>query len=260
MDLSLLTTSTVITFVLILTRVSGMIVSGPMFNLNGIPQLTKVGMAVTLAIIFFPLYAGFSGYSAPTDLPSLIWLALQEFIIGLLIGFVAEMLFIGIRMAGEYLAVQMGLSSSAVLDPVSGVQTPVIGQLYFIVAIWLFLNLNAHHALIMGVDKSFHWIPLGQGITEVGVLAQRFIALGSDMFVVALLTGLPVMAILLALEAALAFTAKVMPQMNVFMVALPLKSAVGLFVLMISLPFMPVFLSDQYATMIQHVMGLFRGV
>lgn len=260
MDLSLLTTSTVITFMLILTRVSGMLVSGPMFNLNGIPQMTKVGMAFAFAFIFFPLYAGFNGYSAPMDLPQLVWMAFQEFIIGLLVGFVAEMLFIAFRMAGEYLAVQMGLSSSAVLDPVSGVQTPVLGQLYFIIAIWFFLSLNVHHALIIGMDKSFYWIPLGQGITEVGLLAQRFIALGSDLFVVALLTGLPVMGILLTLEVALSFVAKVMPQMNIFMVALPLKAAVGLAVLMASIPFMPKFLKTHFAQMVQHLFGIFNGM
>jgi len=260
MDLSLLTTATIITFCLILIRVSGMMMSGPLFNLNGIPNQSKIGMAFAFSLILFPIYAQATSYIAPTDLPSFFWLAFQEFVIGLLIGFVAEMMFIAVRMAGEYLAMQMGLSSSAVLDPVSGVQTPVIGQLYFIVAIWLFLSINAHHALILGIDKSFHWIPLGQGITHVGILTQRFLALGSDLFVVALLVGLPVMSILLVLEAAISFVAKVMPQMNIFTVALPFKAAIGLLVLMMSLPFMPSFLTDQYADLVQHVFGLFRGV
>jgi flagellar biosynthetic protein FliR len=181
-------------------------------------------------------------------------------ILGMMIGLVAELVFAAVRMSGEYLAVQMGLSISGTLDPITGIQTPLVGQIFFIFAFFIFLNMNIHHALIVAVDKSFHWIPLGQGITEMGRLAERFIALSGDMFVLALLVGLPVMGVLLATEAAMAFIAKVMPQMNIFIVGLPLKSFIGLLVIFATMPLLADLLSDQYSLLVQHLMGLYRGV
>jgi flagellar biosynthesis protein FliR len=260
MDLQLLTISTVITFLLILIRISGMLVSSPVFSGNGIPAQVKVGIAVTLSILLFPLHADAPGYHVPHDLIAFSVMAAQEFVIGLLIGFVAELVFAAIRMSGEYIGVQMGLSVSGVLDPISGTQTPLVGQFYFIFAFLLFLSLNIHHALIVAVDRSFKWVPLGEGIRNVALLTERFVTLGGEMFVIALLIGVPVMGILLATEAALGFVAKVMPQMNIFIVGLPLKIGLGLLVVLISLPYSAKFFADLYAAMIQHLLGLYQGM
>ncbi len=260
MDLSLLTVPTVITFLLILIRISGMMVSSPFFTNTGIPAYTKVGFAVIFSFILFPLHAGAAGYQAPTDLIQFTVVACQEFVLGLLIGFVMELLFSGIRMSGEILGVQMGMSVSGALDPITGVQTPLLGQLYFIFAFLVFLSLNIHHALIMAVNRSFEWIPIGGFVTRMDLLAERFMALGAEMFVVALLVGLPVMGLLFASEAALGFVAKVMPQMNIFIVSLPLKTALGLLMVMVSLPYVGEFIGNQYAGLVQHLLGLYRGM
>lgn len=260
MDLSLLAVPTVITFLLMLIRISGMMVSSPFFTNTGIPAYTKVGFSVMFAFLLFPLHAGVSSYQAPTDLIQFALVASQEFILGLLIGFVLELLFTGIRMSGEILGVQMGMSVSGALDPISGVQTPLLGQMYFIFALLVFLSLNIHHALIVAVNRSFEMIPLGGFITRMDLLADRFMVLGADMFVTALLVGLPVMGLLLASEAALGFVAKVMPQMNIFIVSLPLKSALGLVMVMVSLPYVGDFIANQYAELVQHLLGLYRGM
>ncbi len=260
MDLSLLTIPTLITFVLILTRISGIFVGAPLLGAGGVPNQIKIGMALVIALILFPLHAGIDTYTVPSNLIQFTALAAQEFAIGILIGFAAELIFTGIRMSGEYLAVQMGMSISSVLDPMTGIQTPIIGQFYFIFAFLLFLILNIHHALIAALDRSFHWIPLGEGFHNWGLLSQKFMMLGGDMFVVALLVAMPVMGVLMLTDTAMAFMAKVMPQMNIFIVGLPLKSVIGLLVVMVTLPFFASFLSDQYAELVQHLLGLYKGV
>ncbi len=260
MDLSLLTIPTMITFVLILTRISGIFVGAPVFGAGSVPNQVKIGVALVVALILFPIHATVETYEVPSNLIQFSMLAFQEFVIGILIGFVAELIFAGVRMSGEYLAVQMGMSISSVLDPMTGVQTPIIGQFYFIFAFLLFLILNVHHALIAALDRSFHWIPLGEGFHHWGILSQKFVMLGSEMFVVALLVAMPIMAVLMLTDTAMAFMAKVMPQMNIFIVGLPLKSAIGLLVVMVTLPFLASFLSDQYAELVQHLLGLYKGV
>jgi flagellar biosynthetic protein FliR len=260
LDLSLLTVNTVVAFLLVLFRIGGMLVSAPLFNMHNIPGQAKVGMALAFALIIFPLHAG--NLVVPKDLIQFSLLAIQETIIGLLLGFTANLVFIALQMAGEYISLQMGLSVANMLDPVTQTQSPVVGQFFFYFAALMFLTLNIHHGLIAGVDHSFNWIPLGHFIGEGSltgsVMAERFIKLSSDMFVMALMIGVPLMGILLATEISLSFVAKVMPQMNIFMVGMPLKVILGLLIILMGLPYLGSLLGDQYAHLIKVLLNLYR--
>lgn len=260
MDLSLLTVNTVVAFLLVLSRIGGMMVSAPLFNMHNIPAQAKIGMAVAFAFILFPLHA--ANLVVPKDIIQFSLLAIQETIIGILIGFTANLVFIALQMAGEYVSMQMGLSVANILDPVTQTQSPVVGQFFFYFAALLFLSLNIHHGLIAGVDRSFNWIPLGHFIGEGhltgGVMAERFIKLTSDLFVMSLMIGVPLMGILLATEISLSFVAKVMPQMNIFMVGMPLKVLLGLVAILMGLPYLGSMLGDQYAYLIKVLLGLYK--
>ena len=254
MDLSLLTVPTIVAFLLVLIRISGMLVTAPILSQRSIPAQAKIGLAFTVSLILFPLHA--SHLVIPTDLIQFAVIAGQELILGLMLGFVATLVFTSLQMAGEYISMQMGLSISSVLDLVSGTQVPALGQLYFYMAVLLFLSLNIHHALILGVEKSFSKIPVGEFVTSGGVMAERFITLTGDMFTLALMIALPVMGILLVTEVCLGFMAKVMPQMNIFMVGLPMKVGVGLVIFGVSLPYVANLMGKEYSKLVQHLYGL----
>lgn len=260
MDLSLLTMNTIIAFLLVLCRMAGMLVSAPLFNMRSVPPQAKVGLAVATALILFPLHS--ATLVVPKDLIQFSILAIQESIIGLLIGFTANLVFMGLQMAGEYISMQMGLSSANILDPVTQTQSAMIGQFFFYMGAFLFLSLNIHHALILGVHRSFESIPLGQfiGIGKLtgGLMAERMIRLSGDMFIVTLMVGVPLMGILLVSEIAIGFVAKVMPQMNAFMVAIPLKVALALVLILLCLPYLSMTLGEQYAHLTQVLMGLYK--
>ena len=260
MDLSLLTLNTVIGFLLVLFRIAGMMASAPLFNMHNIPNQVKVGFAVTIALILFPLHAG--GLVSPKDLIQFALLAIQESILGILIGFTANLVFIALQIAGEFFSMQMGLSIANLLDPVTNTQSAVVGQFFFYFAALLFLNLNIHHALIVGVERSFNTIPLGHFIGEGnltgGLMAERFIRLSADMFIMAMMISVPLMSILILLEIALSFVAKVMPQMNIFIVGLPVKVGGGLFAMMVSLPYLSTLLGEHYATLVKVLLGLYK--
>ncbi|MBX2861261.1 MAG: flagellar biosynthetic protein FliR [Vampirovibrio sp.] len=259
MDLGLLTTSTITVFLMILIRISGVMISAPLFSNRSVPALTRIWMAMAFAFILFPFH-GRPDFGVPTDLIQFTVMAAQEFGIGLAMGFCANLLFAGVQMAGEYIGVQMGISISSVLDPVNGTNVPVLSQLFYYFAILLFLTLNVHHVLIVGVDRSFKWVPLGaDGIGNMDLMLERFMAISSDIFIIALMLALPVMGILYISEVALGFVAKVMPQMNIFMVSLPLKVALGLFVLMVSLPYAATYLEGQYTEFVHRVLGLYAS-
>lgn len=260
MDLSVLTVNTTIAFLLVLFRISGMMLSAPLFNMRNIPSMVKIGMAFTIALILFPLHS--AHLVIPKDLIQFSIIAMQETIIGLLLGFTANLTFMALQMAGEFISMQMGLSVAHVLDPITQNQSPLVGQFFFYFAVMVFLGLNVHHALIAGIDRSFTAIPLGHFIGEghltASVMVERFIYLGSGLFLMAMTVGVPVMSILLVSEISIAFVAKVMPQMNVFMVAMPVKLALGLMTIMLSLPYLSGVLGEQYAKLVQILLHLYK--
>lgn len=259
MDLSLLTMNTVIAFLLVLFRIGGMLVSAPLFSMRNIPVPAKIGLALGVAFILFPLHS--ANLVIPKDLIQFSFLAVQETVIGMLIGFAASLVFTALQMAGEHISMQMGLSMANMLDPVTNTHNAVIGQFFFYFGAILFLSLNIHHGLIAGIDRSFTWIPLGHSIGEGvggGAVTERFIKLTGDMFVMSLMIGVPIMGIMLLTEIALSFVAKVMPQMNVFMVALPLKVALGLLIIMIGFPYLGTLLGEHYSNLMQVLLGLYK--
>lgn len=260
MDLSLLTVNTVIAFLLILFRVSGMMLSAPIFSMQNIPAQAKIGLALAFSLILFPLHT--ANLVVPKDLIQFAGMAIQETVIGLLLGYVVTLIFMALQMAGEYVSMQMGLSAANLLDPVTHTQSPIVGQFFFYFAALIFLSLNIHHGLIAGLDRSFNFIPLGHFIGEGhltgGLMAERFIKLTSDMFIMSLMVGAPLMGLLLVTEISLGFVAKVMPQMNVFMVAMPLKVLIGLLAILIGLPYLSTLLGDHYAHLVQVLLGLYK--
>jgi len=258
--LSLLNESTILAYLLILCRLGGMLVSSPLFNMHNIPPMTKVGFAAVIAFILYPLHA--SHPPAAHDIFQFTTLVLQETIIGLLIGFIANLTFMGVQTAGDLMAMQMGLSSAQMLNPMTGTQNAQVGQFFFYFAAILFLGLNIHHALIAAVDRSLTWIPLGHFIGEghltASLMTQRCIQLTGEVLLLALTISIPVSSVLLVTEVTTGFVAKVMPQMNVFMVAMPLKLILGLLIMMMALPAFADVLGDQYAHLVQVLLHLYK--
>jgi flagellar biosynthetic protein FliR len=248
-------------FFLVCARISGLFSVAPFFGGNNIPQRSKLAIALGLSVIFLMLHGQNFNPNQPiaASIPSLAVLMFGEFIIGLILGFAAEMLFIGVRMSGEFMSIQMGMSLAGVLDPITGQQSPVVGQFYYMVAFFMLLSLNLHHGFLMALERSFHWVPLASGLPPLNGTIEQLLAMGSNMFSLALLVAAPVMGLLLITEVSLGFVAKVMPQMNIFMVALPLKVGLGLLAIMASLPYVGDYLTHRYSELVRQLMQLFGG-
>lgn len=258
MDLSVLTISTILVFLLMLIRITGMLVASPFFGQMGVPVQVQVALAVTFSIILYPVYAAKAAVPV-TDLWQFAWIGGVEFVIGMLIGFVANLVFAAVQLAGHHVTMQMGLSIAHVVDPISQQQAPIMAQFYFIMAILLFMALNMHHSLILAVARSFDSIPVASGaVANLGVLTGRFMALAAEMFVTSLMLILPILGMMLLMEISLAFTAKIMPQMNIFMVSLPIKVGLSLILMYLTLPFTVEALSKAYEQLAKHLVVLYQ--
>lgn len=222
------------TFIFVLIRVTATFMALPAFGSKTVPAMVKVGLSVLLTILVFPTLTLAPHPLSHQTLP-LILAVLWEIGIGLLIGYMVQLIFAGIQVAGQMTGYQMGFGVVNVLDPQSNSQLSIIALFQNLLAILLFLALNVHHMVIGAMAESFHMIQPGAGHYPPALMEQLMGAAG-ELFVVAIKIGAPMMAVLLFANMGMGLIAKTVPQMNVFIVAFPLQIGVGLIMLGLSLP------------------------
>jgi flagellar biosynthesis protein FliR len=173
---------------------------------------------------------------------SYILLVLKETIIGLSLGFFTMVLLYAVQLAGSFVDLQSGFAMSAMFNPQTGVQEHLTGRFFYILAMLFFLSIDGHHVLIRGVLASYDWIPIEAWLptTVSENLVQLSVMMLKDMFWIAILIAAPIVATIFLVDIALGILAKTVPQMNLFVVGIPVKMVVHYIVLLI---FIPVFLS-----------------
>ncbi|WP_243386876.1 flagellar biosynthetic protein FliR [Bacillus kexueae] len=212
-------------FLLVLTRIASFMVTMPLFSYRTIPNRMKIGISFFIALLI----------TYTIDVPTLslderfILLILKEATVGLMIGLAAYLIFAAIQTAGSFIDFQMGFAIASIVDPQTGVQSPLIGQFFNIVALLLLLSTNAHHLLIDGMIHSFQFIPLDKGVLLFGNESMTAVIIKSfnTMFIVAFQMALPIVGCLFLVDVALGIVARTVPQLNVFVVGLPLKIGVS---------------------------------
>ena len=218
----------IIMFMAIFTRISGLFASAPLFSTYPIPMQVKVWLAACIAFILFPIVQYNTNFVVPNSVPALTIILFKEYLIGYAMGFCANILFVGIELGVNTFAVQMGLSADQALNPTSGGNSPVITQAYTLLAIALFLFLGAHQWLFSALYNSFKSMPIGYAFTFTPEMVGQIVIITSQIFKVGLSIALPIFGILFITDVLLGFTSKMMPQMNIFMVSMPLKIYLGL--------------------------------
>ncbi len=222
-------------FMLVFIRTLSMFATAPLYGSQSIPAQLKVWGAAFVAFALFPIIASHSP-SVPLDLGSLILLALQEVIVGSVIGFTLGIIFHGVVYAGELFAFVMGFSISSIIDPQNGFDVPVVGQFEYIVAIFIFLILNGHLFLLQALSLSYTAVPIS-GLKITGSAVQLFVHMTGLVFVAAIKIGAPVIISLFLTDVLMGIMSRMVPQVNVFFVGMPVAIGVGLFTLMASIPF-----------------------
>jgi len=245
-------------FGLLLVRCLGFFVVGPIFIQRNIPARFKIMLALAITIALWPRVADVQAPIAQT-LPSFLFMVAGETFIGVILAFGVSIPFAGIKLAASLMGMQMGFGIVNVFDPKEGVQVPVVAKLYDLLAIMLFLLLNGHHLLIRGLGGSIELIPLG-GVEISAALGQHLIAMVGSVFIIALSVGAPLITVLFLTDAALGFVARTVPQMNIFIVGFPIKIALGLIGITVTLPFFYRTVERLIGSMEQDLLILLRGM
>lgn len=219
---------------LIMARMSGIFLVGPMYSNNAIPRQLKVFLTLLLSIIVFTGLR-LKAPPVPQKLEQFILLFVSEMVIGLIIGFVAQLTFAAIQVAGQALDMQMGFGIVNVIDPVYGTQAPLMGSFQNLLALLLFMATNSHHYMIMALYQSYEMIPI-YGLTEANKATQMIVDLFGNMLITGVKLAIPVVGALFVAEVALGMIARTMPEMQVYFVGIPAKIFIGLVLLIMILP------------------------
>ncbi len=233
-------------FLLIMARVGGIFLTGPVYSNRMIPRQVRILMTVILSLIMFTGLQ-FKTPVIPAKIGPFTLYLISEIMVGLVIGFVAQLTFAAIQFAGQAMDMQIGFGIVNVIDPVYGIQAPLIGSFQNVLALLLFLATNGHHYMIAALYQSFHKIPVF-GLTGGKELTQVMIDLFGNMLVTGLKLGIPVAGAIFVAEVALGMIARTVPEMQVWFVGIPAKIFIGLLLLTMILPI--------YLTIIQF---LFEG-
>ena len=223
------------TFFLIFLRVGAIIMAIPLFDTQSLPVLVKAGMALAVSVLLFPMITAGSQVM-PVD-PVLFGLRIAgEIGIGVTIALAVKLVFTGIQMAGQIAGFQMGFAIANIMDPATSDQIPILSQFNNIVAILIFFAINAHYWFLKALVESYQLIPIF-GFNFKGLIVKQLVALTSGMFIIAIKIGAPVIAALLLTNVTFGLIARTVPQMHIFIVAMPVKSIVGLLFLGFALPY-----------------------
>lgn len=238
-------------FLIIAGRISGLFLSAPIFASRQIPIKIKIIIIIGLSALmsyFIPVR-----FEQEIVSPHLMIIALTlEIFIGITIGFIAYILFAAIQLAGQLIDMQIGFGMVNVLDPQSGMQVPLMGNYIYLLALFIYLSVNGHHYLLSALAMSYETIPV-LGTHLDGDFMGILLNISSALFIVAVKISAPVVMALLISDIAMGFVARTVPQMNVFVIGLPLKMIIGFTVLICLLPIYLWFFIELFDSLIYSI-------
>lgn len=216
-------------------RLTGLMLFAPFFGSMVIPPQVKAMLVLALTFLLYPV-VGHSIASRPLgDWPFMV---MTEFAIGAGMGIATNLVFEAAQLSGQVLGVQMGYSLVNILDPQSQVDTPVVALFYQSIVMLLFLRMDVHYWLLRAVGNSFDYLPPGtahiSGLFTLGILKTV-----GNLFGLGIQIAAPVLSATLAADVILGLLGKASPQMPLMLLGPPVKSLLGLGVLIATLKYWP---------------------
>ena len=242
-------------FILVLARVSPLFVLAPLFSSRLIPARVRGIVAVALAIGLTPVLV--HGHHLPTGPGDLTMLAAKELLIGLAFAFVIGALFTAVAVAGSFLDTMIGFSYGSLVDPLTGTQSSVLQQAYSLIAILIFMAIGGDGWMVRGLARTYDVVPLDK-LPDVASLVQGVDTAFAGIFGAAIQVSGPVVLALVLTDAAFGLVSRVVPQLNVFGVGFPAKVAVGLLLIVATLPFVAGWLGDSVQGSVSDALGALK--
>ena len=244
-------------YLLIIMRMAGFIFTAPFFSYTAIQRKIKALFAVMISFVviftvpYTPLnYVGTIGFAA---------LAVKETVVGITIGFVANLCLYIINFAGSIMDMEIGFSMVNVLNPVTNAQTTISGSLYTYLVMLLMIVTNMHHYILRAVIESYTLVPIGTAVIGSKVTDSVVLFL-TDFFSIGFRIVLPIFGCMLVINVILGVLTRMAPQMNMFVVGMQLKVLAGIVVLVFVVSTIPSVADFIFAEMKQLVSSIIHGM
>lgn len=213
-------------------RASAFLLVLPVFSSANVPVLLRTALAAILGVVVAP------GLPPAVMLPSLfnsIGGLLSEALVGLVLGFMARIVFGAFEIGGQLITTELGLNMSSILNPMSSAPTQAPGMIVFLLATTLMFTLDLHHWILAGFVRSFTLIPVGVVHLREAML-DHLLRQTSNMFVIAIQMAAPIMGVSFVVSLVFSVLGRAVPQMSVFSESFVLRTAAGLTVFGLTLP------------------------
>ncbi len=226
-------------WLLVLFRLTGVFIFSPVFGSNAVPGRVKVFFAVGLSVCIYPMLLtpgstaellAVRAQAAGVPMWSLVGVITSELMVGLLIGFGASLPMLGMQLGGRVIDQQMGLGLAGIFNPEVGEQTGIVSEVYFLLALAVFVILGGHRAIVGVLVGSFEGVPLGAFTFDIRVV-DLMIGLMTTVTELALRVAAPLICLMFLQTVAMGFIAKTVPQMNILSVGFVLRICLGAVVL-----------------------------
>lgn len=221
--------SWVASFMLPLFRIGALLMSMPVFSTHMVPARIRLYLALAICVVLAPNLPPMPQVDA-LSLRAMVLVA-EQILIGVMLGFVLQLMFHAFVVAGQLLSMQMGLGFASTVDPVNGISVPVMGQFFSMLVTLLFLAMNGHLVVLEVLAESFVTLPVGQGLSAehlYTVAGKLGWALGAGVLI-----ALPAVTALLVINLAFGAMTRAAPQLNIFSIGFPLTLVMGFIIVWI---------------------------
>jgi len=227
-------TSLFVGLLLCVVRMSGLFVILPVFGSRNIPAQAKVGLVFFTSYVLLPIIN--LDYIVGMDsLLELAYLIIMEFVIGLFFGVIMVIALSCVYLAGAIIDRNIGFSMVSVMNAIGTDQLPVTANLFYIMSIMVFFIIDGHHQLIRVLVETYKYAPVGRGVFNI-FAAMQLADIMQQSFILGFKLASPFIITVFISNILLGLLAKAMPGMNVFMLGMPFKILIGLFLFSILVP------------------------
>lgn len=220
-------------FMAVFCRVGSALMTMPAFGEVAIPSRVKLILALLVSVGMIPVVGG-SYPAMPEDLAPLTGLIFGEIAIGLAMGMLIRMFMMAVQVAGTLIATTGGLAFAQNFDPTIGIQGALVSSLMSMLTLVLIFQTDLHHLLLLGVRNSYTLFPVGAAI-DWASFADLSVRTFADAFRLGFQLSTPFIAFSLIFYTALGAVAKLMPQLQIFFLAMPINILIGFVILMLTI-------------------------
>jgi flagellar biosynthetic protein FliR len=235
-------------------RIAGVMMVAPIFGARLVPKRVRLALAVATTVVVSPMLPP----AQPFELSLATGLVVaQEVLIGAALGFCLQMIFDALIVAGQTIAMSMGLGMATMVDPQRGISVPVISQFFVIMGTLIFLALGGHLAMLRLLSDSFTVLPVGHSLSSNGL--YMLANWGGQLFAGALRIALPAATALLIANIAFGIMSRAAPTLNLFAVGLPAGLLIGFLLLLLNIGHLSALLAEFLSTTLTMLLNVLNA-